>query len=346
LAWAAAVITFLVIAGVLAASTITVPYYAIRPGVARQTNDLVVVPDDKRMPPSGQVLFVTVGVQRLRALQYVLAKRDPDVDVVPEEAILGKADTKQYEQRSTQAMVDSKETAAVIALERLCLPVKEKGTGARVQEVAAGSPADKAGLRAEDTITAVGGTPVTTADAALAPLRAAKPQTPVTLTVVGPAETDAPRQITATLGTNPTDPARSYLGVVLRTRAQDFDLPFDVTVESGRVGGPSAGLAFTLALLDQLTPGELTGGGKVAATGTIELDGSVGLVGGVPQKAVAVRRSGAKLFIVPSAELKEAKAKIGSSVEVVPADTLEQALAALKAHGGDLSGIPASCPGS
>ena len=207
LAWAAAMLTVIAIAGLIAASTITVPYYAIRPGVARQTNDLVVVPDNKRITPTGQVLFVTVGVQRLRALQYVLAKRDPDVDVVPEEAILGKADPKQYEQRSTQAMVDSKETAAVVVLERLCLPVKEKGTGARIEEVAAGSPADKAGLKAEDTITAVGGRPVATAADALEPLRAAKPQASVSLTVVGPAEADAPRTVEATLGTNPTDAA-------------------------------------------------------------------------------------------------------------------------------------------
>jgi PDZ domain-containing protein len=346
LSWAAAVLVVLVVAGLIAASTITVPYYAIRPGTARQTNDLVVIPPEKRIPAKGQVLFVTVGVQRLRALQYVLAKRDPDVDVVPAEAILGKSNPKEYSQRSTQAMVDSKETAAVVAMERLCLPVQEKGTGARIEQVAAGSPADKAGLKAEDTIVAVASTPVTTADEALKPLRALKPGSPFTLKVVGPEEAAPERTINGTTGPNPTDATRSYLGVSLRTRSQDFVLPFEVSVESGRVGGPSAGLAFTLALLDQLTPGELTGGQKVAATGTIELDSSVGLVGGVPQKAVAVRESGAKLFLVPRDELKEARAKIGSSVEVVPVDTLEDAIEALKTHGGDVSGIPTSCPGS
>lgn len=344
-AWTAAAIALLLSVSLVVGSSMSVPYYAIQPGLARQTNDLVEVPSAKRFPPKGEVLFVTVGLVRLRAFQYLLAKQDDDVDVVPEELILGKSDPRQYQRRSTQAMVDSKETAAVVALQRLCLDVQEKGTGARIQEVVAGSPAEKAGIRAEDTIVAVDGKPVTTAEQALAPLRASKPGAPFRLTLVGPAEGAQPRDVSGILGSNPNDPKRSFLGIVARTRSQDFVLPFDVNVESGRVGGPSAGLAFTLALLDQLTPGELTGGGKVAATGTIELDGSVGLVGGVPQKAVAVRRSGAKLFLVPSGELEEARKKIGKTVEVVAVDTLEQAIQALAAHGGDTSGIPASCPG-
>jgi PDZ domain-containing protein len=92
-----------------------------------------------------------------------------------------------------------------------------------------------------------------------------------------------------------------------------FELPLDVSIDSGEVGGPSAGLAFTLALLDELTPGDLTGGAKVAATGTISLDGRVGAIGGLPQKAVAVRNAGAKVFMVPDTQSPEeiAQAKRG-----------------------------------
>ena len=105
------------------------------------------------------------------------------------------------------------------------------------------------------------------------------------------------------------------------------------------MGGPSAGLAFTLALLDELTPGELTGGKKVAATGTITPSGAVGEIGGLPQKTVAVEREGAELFLVPLAELAEAQAKAeGTNLKVVGVETLDDALAALQEFGG--SGLP------
>ena len=83
------------------------------------------------------------------------------------------------------------------------------------------------------------------------------------------------------------------------------------------MSGPSAGLAFTLTIIDKLSPGDLTGGKNVAVTGTIELDGTVGEVGGVPQKTAAAIDAGAKLFLVPSAEVREAKARAGSAMKVV-----------------------------
>ena len=96
------------------------------------------------------------------------------------------------------------------------------------------------------------------------------------------------------------------------------------------VGGPSAGLAFTLAILDQLTPGELTGGAQVAVTGTIGIDGSVGAVGGVPQKTAAVRDLGIEYFIVPTAlgeeQIADLEERAGDALEIIPVATLDEAL--------------------
>lgn len=147
------------------------------------------------------------------------------------------------------------------------------------------------------------------------------------------------------MGRRPEDPARSFLGVTLRTRQQDFSLPFDVAIDTGKVGGPSAGLEFALSIVDQLTAGELTGGQKVAVTGTIELDGSVGPVGGIPQKTVTVRRAGASLFLVPKDQVGEAQAKAGEGIEVVGVDTLDEAIQALAAWWGHL-GHPGLLPGT
>ena len=106
-----------------------------------------------------------------------------------------------------------------------------------------------------------------------------------------------------------------------------------MTIDPGNIGGPSAGLAFTLGVIDELNPGDLTGGRKIAATGTIESDGSVGDVGGVVQKTAAVRRAGAIAFLVPPGEYADAVKNAGPKLKVIKVTSLEQALDALKGLG-------------
>jgi Lon-like protease len=122
------------------------------------------------------------------------------------------------------------------------------------------------------------------------------------------------------------------------------DLPVDVSIDSGTVGGPSAGLAFALAVLDVLTPGELTGGHRVAVTGTMNLDGTVGPIGGGAQKAITVRDSGYEVFLVPEAEVEEVREAVGDDVEVVGVRTLEDALRALGSLGGNAGSLLAEAP--
>jgi PDZ domain-containing protein len=160
----------------------------------------------------------------------------------------------------------------------------------------------------------------------VAAIAAHRPGDTVTLSVVK-GSGQAPQPVSVKLGARADGSA--ILGVTLQTRNQRFDVPVKVTIDSGNIGGPSAGLAFTLAVLDVLTPGELTGGVPVAATGTIEPDGRVGPVGGVAQKTAAVRRAGAKMFLVPSAELKEAQAHAGKNLQIVRVDSVDDALRAL-----------------
>ena len=109
--------------------------------------------------------------------------------------------------------------------------------------------------------------------------------------------------------------------------------PINVKINTQLVGGPSAGLAFTLAIIDDLTPGSLTGGKRIAITGTIAPDSSVGAVGGVEQKAITARTNGVQLMIVPKDEVADARRGAGG-VRVVGVDNVDQALAALHAAGG------------
>lgn len=141
------------------------------------------------------------------------------------------------------------------------------------------------------------------------------------------------------------DGTRPILGIV-PADTRTVRLPFDVQISTTDIGGPSAGLAFTLSLLDELTTGNLMGNGRVGATGTIRQDGSVGAIGALEQKAVAVRESGVTLFLVPSEqtdqEVAKAQKAAGKSVKIVQVSNLDEALTALLQNGGDGLGVKRS----
>ena len=113
------------------------------------------------------------------------------------------------------------------------------------------------------------------------------------------------------------------------------DAQATVDIMADGVDGNSAGLAFTLAILDLLTPGELTGGRSIGVTGTIEADGDVGPVGSVDLKAVAMQEAGVDRLLVPAGQGGEAASRAGDALEVVEVATLDEALAVLERLGGD-----------
>ena len=149
---------------------------------------------------------------------------------------------------------------------------------------------------------------------------------------------DATRSVEVELIASPDEPRRTIVGFSARD-TRTVELPFDIVIDTDRIGGPSAGLSFTLALIDQLTPGELIPAAGVAVTGTILEDGSVGAIGALVQKAIAVKRSGARYFLVPVGQgpddIEAAQDAVGDAVEIVPGATLEEALDALASRGGD-----------
>jgi PDZ domain-containing protein len=194
-------------------------------------------------------------------------------------------------------------------------------------------------LRAGDVVVAAGGRPVDETDDLIGVIADHRPGDVVNMTVErhaagnGSGRPDR-RTVPVTLGRKPgTDEA--VIGVLIQTRV---DFPIDLTIDSGDVGGPSAGLAWTLGLLDRLTPGSITGGHRVAVTGEIDEHGRVLQIGGVGQKAVAARREGATLFIVPTEEEARARASAGS-MKVVGVHDLDGALDALAAIGGNANDL-------
>jgi PDZ domain-containing protein len=300
---------------------------------------------------SGSLFMVDVLVGRTTPTDYVLWKLGllktfaPDDTIYSKVAVNGEAPASQMTCDNDEEMVGATSSAAVVALQRLGYSVREELLGAQLVEVVPGSPAAKAGLQCNDTVVAIGSTAVHTATDLVNAVHVAKPGQTISVTVHrvgGNGKTETLTFKAKLSGTpaepgdagTPADPHQAFLGVAA-SGLSTYAMPFNVNINVGDIGGPSAGLALTLGLLNVLSDGDLTGGHRVAATGTISVGGAVGDVGGVAQKTVAVRRAGAQYFLVPPQELQVARSKAGS-MQVVAVSTLQQALTFLKNIGGHI----------
>jgi PDZ domain-containing protein len=338
-------LTVLVVAFIIGAATVPLPYYAYRPGSVRDTEPLITVNDEEIYPSSGTISYTTVSLRQSTLFGMLAGWLDDDIDVFPRDRVLGDRNAEENRTLNLQMMDTSKQVATEVALERLGRPVDVSITGETVIDVLTGLPADGV-LEAGDTITAVDGEPLDEPNDLTCLLEGDEPGDEVTLTVESPSGSGE-RDVEVALGADPDDADRAIIGVSVTARDIDFDFPVDITIDTGDVGGPSAGLAFTLAIIDDLTPGDLTGGAQVAVTGTISSDATVGPVGGTGQKAAAVRSQGYDAFLVPSADYDAARDHAGH-VQVIPVDTLDEALAALADLGGnadDLDPAPAAAAG-
>ncbi len=340
--WLFALAGFLAVVPAVVAAFLRVPYFLLSPGEARGVAQLIKV-DDPQVTvydPKGAILFTTVSLTgNVNVYEALRGWLDDEIEVVPEERITGGQPKDQVRQINIQAMDDSKLTATKIALERLGYRVGLDGKGALVTQVQTGSPAE-GHFQVGDVILAVDGEPITLHDQAVARVRQHKAGDTINLRFRrGDTEQDVP------ITSADAGDGMARIGVVLQTYEATYKFPVSVSIDTGQVGGPSAGLAFTLALIDELSPGELTGGRPVAVTGTIDNEGKVGLVGGVAQKTVTARRAGAAAFLVPPDEATEAKEYAGK-MRIVPVATLEEALAALEDLGGSGVALPSPTPGS
>jgi PDZ domain-containing protein len=337
--WWWVVVPVVVALGLAGASFVTIPYYAIAPGSAIDVRPLVDVEEGPEHDPEAGVHLTTVSLRRVTLLGALEGWLDPDIDVVEREVIvppdIGDRELRDF---NLELMADSKQKALGVAFEALGFDAVS-GTGATIVQVVADSPAEGV-LAAGEAIVGVDGEPVEVDHEAVRALGSRSPGDTVTLRV-DPVEGEE-RDVTVTLGENPEVEGRPFLGVSLQTRDLSLDFPYEVDLESERIGGPSAGLAYALEVIDVLTPGELTGGRPVAVTGTIELDGSVGEVGGVVQKTAAVEDAGIGLFLVPMGELEQARAAAGDDLRVEGVETLDDALRILAdVSGGNGLALPA-----
>lgn len=327
-------VAVLLVGFVVGAAFVPVPYVALRPGTARPVAEQVLVEGAPSYPPEQSIAYTTVRVGQSTLLEAFAGWLDDGVDVLPEEVVRGDRSPEENRRLNAELMDVSKLVSVTVALRHLGHDVTIRTHGAVVRGVAEATPAAER-LEVGDAIVAVDGSPVDQPDEVGTLLQEGGPGTDHVLTVERPMGSGDAIEVVVTTIPAEDDPSRAIIGVFAEDRIVDFDFPFAVTIDSADVGGPSAGLAFSLAVIDVLTPGELTGGKRVAVTGTMSIDGAVGPVGGPAQKALTVRDAGYEVFLVPSAELDEVRAAIGDDLQVIPVDTLTEALDALDSLGGN-----------
>jgi len=295
--------------------------------------------------PAGSVLFVTVSEPAQSTLGYWVSRIEPEIRFMTHEEKYPRRQTPAEQRRaSLQMMATSAQVAQYVALTRagfgptiegqviVNAPMCAEATEDRCVERAELRPE----LRVDDIIAAVDGTEVSTVEEIAAALAGRVPGERVRVTIERGGE--EPATVELELVPSPTDPEVGIIGFEPGQTVW-VSLPFEVDIDTGEIGGPSAGLAFSLTLVDELTGGDLLGGHDVAVTGTIDLDGDVGAIGGIVQKASAVRQAGVPYFLVPAGQrqddLDAAREVAGDDVEIIPVATFDEAISALERIGGD-----------
>ena len=329
--------------------------YALTPASAEPVTGRIVFGDlpagVERYDTNHDFYFVTVTSPAQSMLGWLTGRDDAAVRFITTEDKYGRRTPDQRREINLQSMRTAAQEAQYVALTALGYDAEITPGTVVVQEMLCLTEAEDSPDCVEyypsdvevdpaDTILEADGKPLASVDDLVAALADKQPGDTIELLIDRPGTGEM--TVTVELSASPDDPDRTIVGF------QPFDtrvvkLPFEVDIETGDIGGPSAGLSFTLAMIDQLSPGQLTGGRDVAVTGTIGLDGSVGAIGGLAQKVSAVHQNGVNVFLVPATQPElsdpvQMQTLIDAGrgeVEIIPVATLDEALAALEKLGGD-----------
>ena len=298
-------------------------HYIVLPDRIRPVDPLIKVPGEDGAVRDNGIYMVDVRVGRASVFERLFPEVHEGASLVPERVLnpVGISD-RQRRASSLEDMDRSQEIATTVALRSLGREVAVTPFGAQVVLVVPNAPADEK-LRVGDVIVEVDGEPVRSSDELLQAMEDLRPGDEVTLGVRR--EGDVEPVVLRTRAAE-DDPQRAVVGIQVRDDAR-FRFPVDVDINAGSIGGPSAGLAFALDIVDELGE-DVDRGRKIVATGELDLSGRVAPIGGIEQKTVAAREAGADLFLVPDANAAEAR-KHADGLRIVPVTTFDEALSEL-----------------
>lgn len=306
----------LVLAFVLS-GTVWLPLYSLGPGPAREVLPLIQVSGHPEYGSSGRFVMTSVRFRQLTALGALRAWLDPDQAVVPRSDLFTPGETRTEEHRRAISQMDqSKLDATSVVLSDLTGYPREHRPGALVEAVVPGCAADGE-LYPGDLIRAIDGQAIRGAAQASRLIESARSGSSLTFDIRAGGEHHLVDLRRAPCG-GKDEP---LVGVSLIS-----NFPFRVLIESGDVGGPSAGLMWALGLYDLLTPGDLTAGRTIAGTGQIGLDGTVYPIGGIEEKVVAADHAGASVFLVPADNIAAARAAGDDGIVLIPVSSFQDAV--------------------
>jgi PDZ domain-containing protein len=307
------------IAAALVIGTFVVPipvFFLYVPGPVRDVGKLVEVDGAKTYSSEGQLFLTTINIQTTVTLFDVIAAAfDPSSDVVMKEEVTGGQSIEAVRKEAEAAMTASKQAARKTALSALGIPA---GDGARVVSTFEGTPAEEA-LRKGDVVVAVDGETITSTCDVQAAFAGHHAGDVIEMTLL---RSGRRRSISVKTIEHPEQPGAPFVGFGMADVPGDT---IDVRFKTGEIAGPSAGLMFTLALYDRLTPDDLTEGHKIAGTGTIACGGIVGMIGGIEEKVAGAESQGAEIFLAPEGNYAAA-VEVADDIEVVSVGTFDEAV--------------------
>jgi len=314
------------------------PFYISQPGEAMELAPIIKVENSKQ--EKGTFMLTTVRMGGANFFNYSLAKLDDYMEIIPKEMILGHyKDEEHYSRRQLQVMQSSQDTAIYVSYKLAGKKIKLKDEGIMVTQTVEGMPADGK-LQIGDIITKVDGQKVSTSEELIRFIMKKQQGEQIQISFL---RNDREETIPLTLTSFPlTDDEKKEgkeerfgIGISTLTKRvlENIDPPIEIRTKN--IGGPSAGLMFTLEIYNQLIDQDITKGYRIAGTGTINLEGNVGRIGGIHQKVVAAHEADADIFFAPNENgadksnykvaLSAAK-DIGTEMKIVPVDHVQDAL--------------------
>ena len=297
---------------------VELPYLAFSAGPVSDASDSIVAEEVEIYPPDGELLMLTVVSQDVNVFEAIIAGFDPTIDLVRRQAVRrpGESD-EDYRNRVLQQMDDSNFRSISVALDYLGYDMVP--TEVVINEFVEGVPAESV-LELGDTIVAINGSAITQ----VADIKPLVEDFGVGDTVVMTVDRAGERlDLTVELAERQDEPGVAMIGILLGELTES---PFPLAIQAGDIGGPSAGMMHTLAIIDTLTEGELTNGHVIAGTGTIRIDGTVGNIGGIRQKVVGAEAAGATHILVPVGNYEKALTAERRTIVIVPIATIGEAI--------------------
>ena len=307
---------------------ITTDYYFMSPGPPYQWE--IDYGNNENYEFEGNLYQLTVRRDEANVFVYLWSLVNPSYDLYPKELILPDGVTPQeLSEISIQNMRTSENVAIAVALKNIGYEIETKGEGVAVVGLLDDSPV-KNKLKKGDLLNSINNVQIFSATEFISTLRTYSIGETVSIGLIRVVDGVSEQLfIETTLIEHVEYKGEPMVGFLATTVNERFDFPFAIDIKTGNVGGPSAGLMMALNVYNNLIPEDITNSMVVAGTGTIEIDGSVGPVGGIKQKIIAAKRAGAELILVPVANFEEAKPFETDDTAIIAVESFDDALSVI-----------------